>query len=223
MPVYITNRTFSDEYTGTSTGKYLNGVIGDRITAEISFYIKWSSEDLLLTFSSTDNSIRRTSNSEFGSFIQDGFRVGDTFDVVGSASNDGSFTISEVSDRYIITTTAVVSEIAESASLFGTTLISAIDYYYNLCENETEDFFNLSDRETKPRFSAYDLYASGGGSASMDVSTNSKAWVNGSATIYEGTLTDDYRQEFSIIHTFDINPLWLSAQQENFETGIAQR
>jgi hypothetical protein len=224
MPVYITNRTFSDEYTGTSTGRFLNGVIGDRITAEISFYIKWSTEDCLLTFNDIEGTITRSDYG--GSFINDGWRVGDTFDVTGTSSLDGSYIggILEVTDTVIRVSNNPLelpgSEVAESASLWGTTLITAIDYYYNLCENETEDFFNLSDRETKPRFSAYDLYASGGGSDTMEVSTNSKAWVNGSATIYEGTITDDYRQEFTIEHTFDITPQWIAAQQENFENGI---
>jgi len=221
MPVYITSRTFTDEFTGSGGGgvKYLNGVISDRMIATIAFYVKWFTTDVLLTFDGATKTITRSNNLEFGSFITDGFKVGDSFDVNGSGSNNSSFTITEITDRVITVSETISDETTAAATLFGTTPITAIDYYYNLCENNTAQFFNLSDRETKPRFSVDGITATGSSSHNMFVSTNSKAWVNGTANISEIGIVE-YAQKFEIIHTFDINPVWLAEQQSNFENGL---
>ncbi len=223
MPVYVTSKRYYDEFNGLLGGgvTYLNGVISDRIYCVIDFYIKWSSENIQLTLDASTRKISRSDLSDFGSFITDGFQAGDTFDLVASGStSEGSYTIEDVTDRYIIVEESIPSEAIVSASIFGTTSITALDYYTNLCENEDSSFFNLSDRNSKPRYSIDDVMASGATSSMpMDVSTNSKAWVNGQTSLSEIGISN-YKQQFRILQFFDINPVWLASHQINFEEGL---
>lgn len=218
MSVYIDSISFADEYTSAGGGgvAFLLGSVGDKITATINLTIKWNSLSIPVVFNATNQTITRTDN---GSFIRDGFRDDDTFTVVDSSSNNGNKVIDTVTDLVITTVGALVNETSVGVTLHGTTPVTALDFYYNLIENTAaEDFTSLSDRETKQKFNVSGLSDSMA-AATFTTPTNSKGWINGSATIDDGVFTT-YEQKYVITHTFFITPLFLASQLANLQNGL---
>ena len=120
MSVKITSVSLTDQFTQLPGGgvPYLNGNVSDRMTATIECYVFWSLENARLTFDSADKTITFWNELDQRTFTGQGFVVGDTFDISGTASNDGSYTISAISEdgRTITTVESLVSENAGDAS-----------------------------------------------------------------------------------------------------------
>ncbi|MEK6821513.1 MAG: hypothetical protein AABY11_03900, partial [archaeon] len=101
--VFVTSKRFYDDFTGADGGvDFAMGVVGDRLKLIISFYVKWSKENARIQFTdggpSDYSAIAMTNPFDSLSFRDEGFVVGDTFDIVGSPSNDGSYTIADMSE-----------------------------------------------------------------------------------------------------------------------------
>jgi len=238
MSIFVTSKKFYDEFTGVSGGgvDYLYGCIGDKITCVINFYIKWSSENKRLQFTSATKTIENVNPLDRSDFISDGFKVGDTFDVTDTISNNGSYTIAEISSdgRKITTVEALVDETDEDCSLFGTTPVVALDYFYNLIKNsEVNTFKSKTDRGTTQKFLFKDLDASNTVALKKGIiGTTSWGWVtneifdeitaevNVSQLSIIGDGITDYKQKFILNHTFFITPLYLRDQLFLFANKI---
>lgn len=206
-------------YSGTNYTEYLLGSVGLKVNADIWVDIHWEVEDASMLFTAADNSIERLDN---GSFIEDGFRDGDAINISGTLLNNlvviaGSII---VTDSIIYLTGGVVNESASSATIRGTTPITAMDFYPNLIENNSDlDLFNLTDRETVPKYYADTITSS---PTPMIVGTNSHGWVSpaDAATIYQHASSTPFNQIFVISHNFTILPLFLADQLQNVQKGI---
>lgn len=226
MAFIITSRKFYNQFTGTGGGgaDYLNTNVGDKVTAVIEGYFFWAVESKNLTFDSATKKISFTSQFESTSFIDKGFNADDTIEIVGSASNPGPFTIAEVSTRYITVVEAVVNEVAQSASIYGTTLVTAMDFYYNLVgNNEAANYISKTDKGSLQRYTCNGLDAAVATPVDMIIATPSYGWVTDiltsgeiSQVTVEGDGITDYKQKFIITQKFYHAPMWSKDLLSNF-------
>jgi len=94
-------------------------------------------------------------------------------------TNDGTYTIASLTDTVITTVEALNSESALSTSIYGTTLVTDIDLYYDLIENSQQknDFISATDKGTLQKYSATGLDASVTTPIGMTIGTESYGWV----------------------------------------------
>lgn len=231
MSFIITSRKFFDEFTGSGGGgsTYLNALQGDKITCEIEGYFYWAMTNSKLTFDSASQTISLfyspLSQQNGTSFLTQGFNIGDTIEVVGTASNDGPYTITDVTDLAITTAGAVVDESAPSASVYGTTLVTDLDFFYDLISNKSskQDFVSATDKETVQKYSATGLDASVGTPVPLTISTASYGWVTDIVTnddegegFVEGVTNVNYKQSFKITTIFYMTRIWTNQLMQNF-------
>ena len=235
MGFVVTSRKFYDEFTGTGGlgVTYLNALQGDKITCEIEGYFYWALTNSKLTFSATDKSIRLSyspmAQTSQTSFITQGFTEGDTIEIVGSPSNDGTYTIDTISDSYITTIETLNTETAPSCSIYGTTLVTDIDFYYDLIPNNSTkfDFISATDKNTVQKYSATGLDSAVTTPAPMTIGTQSYGWVTDIVTgedgegFIEGVSNADYKQSFKITQVFYMTRMWTKELVQNFVNRIA--
>ena len=240
MSVTLYNIEFFDEFTGLGGGgiDLLAGCIGDKITAEITFDVSWATVDKPLIFTADGQTIQRNDivtftfpvtppkTNCFSSFISDGFKVGDTIVIEGTTLNDGTYTIAAITDTIITTVEPLVSETVTSGTIYGYTPITAIDFYYNIIENnDLADYKSRYDTAASNRYNC-DTVSIGMGITEMIPVGSSRGWVNddgtsGTGATIQGTAypyTADYVQRFRIYHTFFITPLFLANWKKNLDT-----
>lgn len=229
----ITDRTFYDEFTGTGGAgvKYLNALQGDKITCVIQGYFFWATENANVNFDSGTKTISLfgLSKGTTYSFIRNGFTVGDSFVIVGSPSNNGTYTIAAVTDTVITTVEALITENGPSSSFYGTTRISDIDLLYDLISTNSQksDFVSATDIGTVQKYSATGLNASVATPVSMSIATQSRAWVtdvlsgNYGEAIVEGAGIANHRQSFKITHVFYMTRMWTAELMNNFMNRTA--
>lgn len=225
MAIVVTSEKFKNlDFPTSDVGTdYLMGYVGDKIQCTIDFYVKVSSENISVILSETSyrNTIRRTDS---GSFLIDGFRIGDTITTTGTGADSGNFTIADVSDK-IITVTGTFTTITTyfSAFVYRTTTIKASEYFYNLIENDAPDsFVSLVDNQTQQRYTSQPTVASGS-TATYSIASNSKSWavdLNGFGVTITGLGVVDYKHQFRITQTFLITPVALYSQITNLTDGI---
>src|SRR3989304_894004 len=125
MSVVITERIFTDEFTGAGGGgvSYLNGGVLGKMTAQIDFYTYLARIDMSLIFNAAEKTITNNNPNDNSTFLGDslgqfnGFREGMTLTVEDTVSNNGSFTIASVTERVITVVEALVNETIDPASL----------------------------------------------------------------------------------------------------------
>lgn len=212
-------------YSGTPYTTYLFGSIGDKVRAETTVEVHWETLEASLVFTTTGNTIERTDG---GSFTADGFQAGDNIEVDNTAANDGNYKIDTISDDGTIlyldnTFGIVVNETDTSADIYGTTPVTAVDFFPNICENDVTTFFDLTDRNTSPRF-----YVTGvtvpGGTKNMSVGSNSIGWQTGvdgttNGCTFDGISNTNRRQRITIKHTFLITPVYVAGELTNLQNG----
>ena len=216
--VEITGINFTDEYTGAGATKnpFLMGSMGDALIAYVDVSVHWESLKIICIFVSTAKTIERRDNR---SFIKAGFSKGDTFTIVGSASNAGNYTIASISaDGSTITTVeALVDETASGVSFYGTTPILAVDFYSNLIENSAPlSFISLVDNQTQQKLSGGKAAWVAGETVNLLQATTSIGWLTGATgTVIKNTIANNasgYKQTFTITKSFAITPYVLSGQ-----------
>lgn len=232
----FTSRKFYDEFTGTGGGgvEYLNALQGDKITCVLKGYFFWAIENKKFIFDSATKTITLAYSPVNGlgqtiGFINAGFSVDDTFDVVGTSLNDGSYTIASIEEGIITTVEALVDEPANNASVYGTTLITNIDFLYDLIPNNSQksDYVSATDKETLQKYSATGLDAAVATPVPMTIATKSYGWVtdivtgeDGEGTV-EGDGITDYKQKFIITHVFYMTRIWTKELINNFVSRTA--
>lgn len=224
MPIKLNRKTrFTHPdftYGVTTYTEYLLGAIGLKVNAEIWVEVSWGIEDSNVQFFSADDSIELLDGVT--NFFDEGFRVGDTWVSSGTTSNNTTGTITDMSEdgTIIYVDTALTDETATSATIQGDRAIDSIEFYPNLIENSADfDLFNLTDRETKPRYYADTISSDSGNPTIMSLGSNSHGWVTPSdrATVYLSSSSTSVLQIFIINHTFTINPIFLANQLSNLQ------
>lgn len=202
-------------YAGSPTyTEYLLGSVGLRVTADIRIDVHWETEDTNMKFLASDDSIQRLDGG-LSSFLVDGFKEGDTIAISGTASNNMTTTITSISDdgEFLFVAGALTNETVV-CDVYGETPVTSMEFYPNLIENGAAlNLFNLTDRETIPKYYADAITTDSAAPTPMVVGTNSKGWVSpgDAATIYRSSFTN-HVQTFVISHTFTILPLFLANQ-----------
>ena len=227
---------FYDEFTGTGGGglPYPNHGVLAKGQAWITGHFYLAYLDKALIFNAAERTITNNNPLDFGSFKDDGnnvgagLKAGRTIAVEGTGSNDGTYEIESISEdgRTIKTVEALVNETIEEADIFDDTIIEAIDLSTNFIENNSEESYSsLTDKASIQRFTAGDLYDSGGGPSKMLVSSRSFGWVPNELTDVTTGETDevtveaievvDHKQRFLIKQTFRLAPFALIEQIQN--------
>lgn len=218
MSVEITSIQFTDQYTGASATKndFVLGSIGDRIIAYVDISIHWESLAVLCSFNSATKTITRSDNR---SWLADGFRANDTFDIVNGGANTGSFTIVSVNATEIVTVEALTTATSSGVDFRGTTPVTSFDFYFNYIENKaTVDFTSLTDAGTLIKMSAYKAVWNNGDSVALTASSISKGWDTGIAGTVSKIDVSGYDQRFQVAHGYIISPIFLTGQQNSFDS-----
>lgn len=227
--IVVTNVTYYDEITETGGGgiPFLFGAIGDKIRAVIDFYVKWSVEGVRLSFDGDVITIANDLDFETD-FIAAGFKVGDTIAIEDSPTNDGNYTITAVEGRTLVCAGAgFTTEIAEEGSIFGTTPVTDVDFYYNLiANNAVETYESLIDKGTQQKYYFTELDASDMSPEDGFVATKSWGWVTHSIkepatgetddVTITGAGISDHKQSFQIDQIFLI-PMWMRELFTNYQ------
>jgi hypothetical protein len=156
-------KTFYDPFSGVSGGaSYFVGSVADRIGESIVISIAWNITEARLQFISSSKTIKLLNPYDSRRWSLQGFKVGDTITVVDSVSNDGNYTIVSISDDdlSIVVAQALTNEKDRSASVHGVTLITSLDYLYNLIgQNTPETYVSLVDPTNIQVFSEWSRYS----------------------------------------------------------------
>jgi len=235
MSVIIDDIRIYDEFLGAPAGggnDYLNAGVTDKLIAWIDIHTFLAAENKRLDFDGATDTITNVNNNDFDSFITLGFKVGMTIEVEDTVSNDGTYTITEVTDRTITVAEALIDELDEDASIFDDTPITALDFYYNLIENlSQESYLSLTDRGAIQRFTVSGLDATDVSATNMFIGSSSFGWVTNelfdaatgevSTVNIAGLGIADHKQSFRIKHTFHVAPFATREQLTNFQNRFA--
>ena len=228
---------FYDAFTELSGGgvDYLNGNVLDRIQKIINVEFSWDLQNASVVFDSATKTIVMQNQYDNRTFISQDFKTGDTFDVIGTSSNDGSYTIYDISDdgKTVTTVESLVDETNDNSSFFGTTPITEIDFYYNLVPNTSGTYFSsIVDPDSLQKFSISGISANLPSTAkNFAIGTKSYAWVTNKitdatlGTTNEVTIVGmgvvNYVQSFKIVHYFYVTPFYLNSLFQNFQDEVA--
>lgn len=230
MSFITTSKKFYDSFTLIGGGGVdsINGSMGDKMICVIQGYFYRAITEVNLSFTAATKRIAITSGLEQRTFTKSGFLVGSTVDIVGSASNDGTYTIDFVSDQYIEVIEALVDEAIDSINIYDSTLVTAMDFYYNMIENsESENYISKTDTGTIQKYTLSGLDANDATPKYMLVGTDSYGWVTDvltgptSTVKIEGAGISDYQQLFTITQVFQQAPIWYPSLQLNFQNKTA--
>lgn len=236
MSVTITSVLFTDEYSGSPSGhgadtglNHLKGVVGDLMWVTIQGYVSWSTTDTPMSFSVAAQTITRQDCTGGGSFIDDGFNIGDTITVTGTGgADDTNYTVTDVS-QYVLTVSGGITVTAAYASVnvYGTRSIVGgwVDMFANVVPNDYDDthFNSLTDVNSVQRYSGTVPAISS--SNSLPPNARSWAWWDGydqTAGYYyysnalQPTFTTNsitgYKQYFTVVYAFFIKPFYTADQ-----------
>ena len=233
MPVDIVDITFLDaDFNSITTGiDYLNGSVGDKVTAEITFDVHWEAKNSDIT--STDylsgiipcivtfnSGIRKILRADGGSFLADGFNDYDTivfddgsqttFQIQGIVTNSSA---SGTGNEMRVTGSPIVTGIRD-AEIYGITPVTDFDFYYGLPANNTpnDTIISLVDGST-PKYTSEPTDYTNVTPVALLPSNSVKSWVydlNDQKSTIEGngTIVDVNRQRFKITHEFYIQPVF---------------
>ena len=234
MPINVISRKFWNQ---SKNGKlfnenisdftdYLLGTIGEKIKAEITIDVYWKSkgQQYVDEWSAVISAGTGTVIRQVGSFVDDGFSVGDTIYWTDSVWGTGTGTISAVNDLNMIFTSAT-GTIDDSLGLhysmyiWGTTSLTSIIFNFNLIENNSADtFVSAVDGNTIK-------YAGSGLSATNTLLTSQGTLISwkddGTVNVKTGTSGIANYQRFIITHEFYITPLYLPTQYDDLGNSIA--
>lgn len=236
--IQVTSRKFFNQLTNgenfaSNTGDYathLLGSVGERVKADITFTVSWNSkstpQNVFVTANLGGGSYSITRGS--GSFIDDGFCIGDTVDVVNEAPNPDN----------VITTNGVITYLDDNVmhvlgaythppsnlygnfaymNIRGKTSLTSMKLMYGIVENSLPAAFT-----SKLDNSSQGFYASGlgvGATAATVLGTQRSWFFDDVVEMYKVSSTT-WTQTFRFTHEFVITPFYLEGEENNIENLI---
>lgn len=252
MPVNVTDIRFQDSYTGTYSGgadigaDFLMGCVGDFVYVTIDFNVAWSILDANFDFDETERTITiKPCGLVSGDWIEAGFQDNDTIIIEGSGSNDGTYTIVEITATSITVLQALTNESGSGINVYGASVVNSIDFYYNLTDRrqplptawgphnplrlgQNNSFNSLTDPNALQKYTGVaNTYYNG--YSFMKQNSPSLAWytsrVDGVSCRPQLTFlgeTADYKQQYRIKFPFLITPLTKSDQLQLLKDAFEQ-
>lgn len=222
MAVRVDSISFNSELTSGSTD-YLLGNVLNSVTATINISVGWfafASASTKILFAPTTGYPNPDEVIRCNSPLFAEFNLGDTIDVNGTTSNDGSYTIAAIiSANEIRLTTSLVNELSSTAEIIGTTPITALNYFYNLIENANAPSYISQIDGSVQKYLAFDLDATDTSTVVPFAGVGAKSWQCGGATI-KGDGVDAYFQYFEITHNFLVIPYYVEGEYNDLIAGI---
>lgn len=220
----LNTSTFTNFLKGNSGGKY---------KAIHDIGVEWFSTATQVgttiingfTFTATADTITRDS----GSWIDDGFKLGDTIKAVTtSATNDGTYTVSNITDTVLTCSGAGFSnQVDGDAIVVGFTTLNDVEFQYGLIENGEQINFNS---KIDGNIQKYRLEGVSATPTAMNPVGIQKTWQNGSVEVSTGAgnpinITNgalNYsatHTSFLIEHEFILFPTYLDGEIDNIVDG----
>lgn len=241
--IEISYKIFPVEFYNADSGSpNLNSRILDKMKAVLTATAKKSSENSSWIFNAANKTITinndqtllsglGTDTPVFNSNFEDlrqKYIIGEQFDSVGTLSNNTNFTITDISETTLTVSVAPTDEITGSSSIFVTSKINALDFYFNLVDNNTdENYYSLTDKGSLQRYSVSGLDASDTSTHHLfSATTRSNGWVTDVLTgqvsqcDIVGAGISNYIQTFTVTHYFIQSPLFLREQIQNFTSQL---
>ena len=233
MGLVVTSKKFFsyDWYNSDMGVSYLNGCINDKSVLILDFYIEKTTKYYKrLNFDSATKTITNVNNLDAESFIQIGYLVGETIRF-SAGVNDGTYTITSLTDYSITVAESITSAIVESTLVYLTSAITALDYYYNLINDPKgtkQDFISQQDNRFIQKYTVDGLDAGDTSTVSnFTIASQSYDWVTDVLTgsVSQCTIVGlgitNHQQAFRITHTFFQAPLWTKDKYNNFLNRFA--
>ncbi len=220
----LNTSTFTNFLKGNSGGKY---------KAIHDIGVEWFSTATQVgttiingfTFTATADTITRDS----GSWIDDGFKLGDTIKAVTtSATNDGTYTVSNITDTVLTCSGAgFTNQVDGDAIVVGFTTLNDVEFQYGLIENSESINFNS---KIDGNLQKYRLEGVSATPTAMNPVGIQKTWQNGSVEVSTGAgnpinITNgalNYsatHPSFLIEHEFILFPTYLDGEIDNVVNG----
>ena len=220
----LNTSTFTNFLKGNSGGKY---------KAIHDIGVEWFSTATQVgttiingfTFTATADTIAR----DQGSWIDDGFKLGDTIKTVTtSGTNDGTYTISNITDTVLTCSGAGFSnQVDGDAIVVGFTTLNDVEFQYGLIENGEQINFNS---KIDGNVQKYRLEGVSATPTAMNPVGIQKTWQNGSVEVSTGAgnpinITNgalNYsatHTSFLIEHEFILFPTYLDGEIDNVVDG----
>lgn len=199
----------------------LVGNVSEKIKAIITFSISWSSiASVISRFTTSATQINRNT----GSFLEDGFLIGDTFDYLDAGDSvEFSATITNMSEDgldiffNVSSGTPIVGEFTVVV-IKGTTAVTRIKYGFGLIEND--ESFNILSKLVS-RNQLYNVGIFGAGTSFVDGVPHAifRDWVTGNMKARFVSNPDTYTQAFELEHEFILNPYFTVDQLSNIQAS----
>jgi len=220
----LNTSTFTNFLKGNSGGKY---------KAIHDIGVEWFSTATQVgttiingfTFTATADTITR----DQGSWIDDGFKLGDTIKAVTtSATNDGTYTVSNITDTVLTCSGAgFTNQVDGDAIVVGITTLNDVEFQYGLIENGEQINFNS---KVDGNVQKYRLEGVSATATAMNPVGIQKTWQNGSVEVSTGAgnpinITNgalNYsatHTSFLIEHEFILFPTYLDGEIDNVVDG----
>ena len=215
----------------------LDGSLFNRYKNVINFHFSKYTQPKRLQFKSSGgiNTITNINALDYESFLDltfDGnpLLVGETFKVAGSASNTGTLTITAVTATVITVSNTLTNETLEVGTIYVTSAVTAMDFYYNLIGNqESLSFVSKTDTNVLQKYTITGIACGTTSPVYLNIGTKSNAWVADTLTGIASTSTiagagaatgtgATYKQSFIITHYFSQAPYFLANLQSNFSS-----
>ena len=210
----------------------LDGCIFDKYAATINFHFsKYTQPKRLQLSGTTITNINALDNESFLALQLDSnaLLAGETFKISGSALNTGTLTIVSATATTITVSAALTAETIEVGTIYVTSAVTALDFYYNLIGNqENLNFYSKTDINVLQKYNVTGIAAGTTTPKALNIATKSLAWVTDAITGVASTSTiagagisgtgAAYKQAFTIVHYFSQAPYFLSQFMGNFSS-----
>lgn len=234
--ITVTARKFYDiDFVGDSGGgtTVLQCGITNHLKAVIDFYYFLGIESKPFEIAAATKTITIDPTSFFYDFIQNGWKVGMSIEIDGTGSNDGTYTITAVTNDTITVAESLTDESVASGNIYDITAVDTIEFFYNLVRNNIgEDYISLTDTNAIQRYRATGLDASDTvTTVNFKIHSGSNGWVTNAITNIVTNETNEVtiigmgisgrKQSFRITQKFIVAPVWLREQLNNYLNAVA--